>query len=75
MKVIAPEYINKKIRDKAFALLCDFYENKKTFTVLKKNGGRWLSIKVNLRFRLLTKNGGTKWELMTTEHFHREVES
>lgn len=58
MKLTTPAHANENIRQRAFELLSDFYAGKKNYTTLDGRGGKCLSIRASIRWRLLSKDRG-----------------
>lgn len=55
---------------KASALLAQFALGQRVFKRIKPNG--YLKIDITHRWRLLSKNGGQHWHLMTHERYNTE---
>ncbi len=62
---------DRRIYAKASTLLRDFERGRKVFSRTKRQGH--LSIRIGLFWRLLSKDGGSTWRLMTHSTYNREI--
>lgn len=63
-------HASERVMNKAFALLSEYYDGKKNFQVVKPC--HYLKMNVSLRWRLLSKDGGKRWVLMTHERYNKQ---
>ncbi|WP_458793452.1 ParE family toxin-like protein [Citrobacter portucalensis] len=63
-------HVSECIINKASILLSEYYGGKKNYHRIKPH--HYLKIDVSLRWRLLSKNNGKTWSLMTCERFSKE---
>lgn len=52
-------------------MLSEYYDGKKIYQVIKPK--HYLSIHVSLRWRLLSKDKGQRWVLMTHERYNKQI--
>lgn len=51
-------------------MLTEYYHDKKVYQVIKPH--HYLSVHVSYRWRLLSKDKGRHWELMTHERYNKQ---
>lgn len=68
--LIVTSYASENIINKALLLLSDYYAGKKIYQVIKPC--HYLSVRVSYRWRLLSKDNGYRWELMTHERYNKQ---
>ncbi|EPL4334081.1 hypothetical protein GFB57_19805 [Citrobacter sp. S39] len=56
--------------NKAFTLLSEYYSGKKNYQLVKPHF--YIKMNVSLRWRLLSKDDGKSWELMTHERYNKQ---
>lgn len=59
-----------RVQARALRLLRQYEHGEHNFSRIKPHG--YLVIRVGIRWRLLSKNGGQHWQLMTHETYNRE---
>lgn len=64
-------HASESVMNKAFTLLSEFYDGKKIYQVIKPH--HYLKVNVSLRWRLLSKDGGKRWVLMTHERYNKQL--
>lgn len=63
-------HASESVINKAFILLNEYYSGKKNYQVVKLH--HYLKVNVSLRWRLLSKDGGKRWVLMTHERYNKQ---
>lgn len=71
--LVAPVNVPEPYRRKAVRQLTLFRCGKNNFTRIKANGADYLKIDIGLFWRLLRKNSGKDWELMTHERYSKAI--
>lgn len=71
--LVAPVNAPEPCRRKAVRQLTLFRCGKTNFTRIKANGADYLKIDIGLFWRLLSKNSGKDWELMTHERYSKAI--
>lgn len=67
----APHHVSETVIHNAFSVLTEYYCGKKVYQILKPYD--YFSIKVSYRWRLLSKDGGKHWVLMTHERYNTQI--
>lgn len=63
-------HASESVINKAFILLNEYYSGKNNYQVVKPH--HYLKVNVSLRWRLLSKDGGNRWVLMTHERYNKQ---
>ncbi|EAZ5032397.1 TPA: hypothetical protein ACWO9D_002564 [Salmonella enterica] len=63
-------HASESVINKAFSMLSEYYNGKKVYQVVKPN--HYFSVHVSYRWRLLSKDKGRSWELMTHERYNKQ---
>lgn len=63
-------HVSESVMNKDFTLLSEFYDGKKNYQAVKPH--HYIKMNVSLRWRLLSKDGGKRWELMTHERYNKQ---
>ncbi|AYH10182.1 hypothetical protein C5E22_11730 [Pectobacterium parmentieri] len=63
-------HVSESVMVKAFSILTEFYSGKKIYRVVKPY--HYYSVNVSYRWRLLSKDNGRHWELMTHERYNKQ---
>ncbi|HHT4115729.1 TPA: hypothetical protein ACTYZW_003482 [Citrobacter freundii] len=63
-------HANESVINKAFTLLSEYYSGKKNYQIVKPH--HYIKVNVSLRWRLLSKDGGKRWVLMTHERYNKQ---
>lgn len=63
-------HASESVINKAFILLNEYYSGKKNYQFVKPH--YYLKVNVSLRWRLLSKDGGKRWVLMTHERYNKQ---
>ncbi|WP_237730839.1 hypothetical protein [Lelliottia amnigena] len=64
----ANKHAGNTILNKTFELLCRYYSGEKVYKVIKPHF--YFSVRVSRRWRLLSKDNGKHWVLMTHEKYN-----
>lgn len=63
-------HASESVIAKAFSVLTKYYSGKKIYQVIKPH--HYFSVHVSYRWRLLSKDRGRHWELMTHERYNKQ---
>ncbi|ECG6953860.1 hypothetical protein E5150_15640 [Salmonella enterica subsp. enterica serovar Typhimurium] len=63
-------HASESVINRAFSVLTEYYNGKKVYQVIKPN--HYFSVYVSYRWRLLSKDKGRNWELMTHERYNKQ---
>ncbi|EBB3994506.1 hypothetical protein CG542_19215 [Salmonella enterica] len=63
-------HASESVINKAFTLLSEYYSGKKNYQIVKPH--HYIKVNVSLRWRLLSKDGGKRWVLMTHERYNKQ---
>lgn len=65
-----PHHASKNVINNTFSILTEYYSGRKVYQIIKPYN--YFSIKVSYRWRLLSKDSGKHWELMTHERYNKQ---
>lgn len=68
--LIVTSHASESVMNKAFSLLSEYYAGRKVYKVVQPHC--YLSVNVSLRWRLLSKDKGHRWVLMTHERYNKQ---
>ncbi|WP_289996623.1 ParE family toxin-like protein [Photorhabdus laumondii] len=76
--LLAPYYVPLVYRKKAVEQLKRYRQGSKNYTRIRAKGKgkvshRCLKIDIGMFWRLLSRNGGRDWEMMTHERYNNEI--
>ncbi|TNL11491.1 hypothetical protein CYD30_07820 [Kosakonia cowanii] len=63
-------HASESVIHKALSVLTEYYNGKKVYQVIKPKN--YFSVHVSYRWRLLSKDKGRSWELMTHERYNKQ---
>ncbi|CNI68286.1 hypothetical protein CBW53_02840 [Yersinia frederiksenii] len=63
--------IPKEINDRARKIIIDFKKNK--IKANKTYRYNYLTLRINIRWRILSKNNGISWEVMSHERYNNKI--
>lgn len=69
--LVVTSHANENVINRSFSMLSEYYDGKKVYQVIKPK--HYLSIHVSLRWRLLSKDKGHRWVLMTHERYNKQI--